>query len=219
MSARDCIDISPLISEKIGVFPGDVPFRRSVGLDFDRGDQLSLSSIQTTLHLGAHADAPNHYSPQGQGIESRSLSLYMGKCLVLHALPGSGRVSRERLHEKWRATIQWPAARILVRTDSFPDPNHWNPDFHSLDPQLVREWAKDGVRLVGIDTPSVDPETSVNLETHQVLAEYDMAVLEGLDLSLVNEGLYSLMALPLRLKGADASPVRAVLFRDSNLFD
>jgi arylformamidase len=219
MRVKEFIDISPIISEGIGVFPGDMAFKRSVSLDFQRGDNLVLSSIQTTLHLGAHADAPSHYSPQGHCIEERSLALYMGKCLVLHSLPGPGRVTRERLSGQWRTSSQWPAPRILVRTDTFPDPNVWNHEFSSLDAELLNAWGNSGVRLVGIDTPSVDPETSVALETHQVLAKHDMAVLEGLVLNQVSEGLYSLLALPLRIKGADASPVRAVLFRDSTLFD
>jgi arylformamidase len=213
------IDISPLISEATGVFPGDTPFRRNVALDFKQGHNLLLSSIQTTLHIGAHADAPNHYSPDGAGIDTRDLSRYLGHCLVLHAeVPRGERVSKSHFGERWRTTVRWPSARILVKTGSFPDPDQWNSDFCSFDPELIREWASAGVKLIGIDTPSIDPETSKALESHNVVAQSDLAILEGLILDHVPEGFYSLVALPLKLKGADAAPVRAVLLDDPDIF-
>jgi arylformamidase len=213
------IDISPLVSEATGVFPGDTAFRRSVALDFKQGHNLLLSSIQTTLHIGAHADAPNHYSPQGAGVDERDLSRYLGHCLVLHAnVPRGVRVSKSHFGEKWKNTSHWPSARILVRTDSFPDPDNWNSDFCSFDPGLIKEWAEAGVKLIGIDTPSIDPEDSKALEAHNVVARYDLAILEGLILGHVPEGYYTLLALPLKLKDADAAPVRAVLLEDPSIF-
>lgn len=218
--AADVIDISPAISERTGVFPGDVKFERSVSMDFKKGDHLLLSSIRTTLHLGAHADGPNHYSATGEGIGVRPLSIYMGRCLVLHANAKRGeRVSKAHLGEAWRTAVSWPAPRILVRTSSFPDPDRWNHDFCSLAPDLIEDWARSGVRLVGIDTPSIDPEDSKTLDSHRIVAKHDLAILEGLVLANVAEGLYSLVAFPLKLEGADASPVRAVLFRDPALFE
>ena len=101
--------------------------------------------------------------------------------------------------------------RVLFATGSFPDPNAWNEDFSSLSPELVHLLADAGVRLVGIDTPSVDPSTSKALESHSAVAQRDLAILEGLVLDGVAPGLYRLMAFPLKLSGADASPVRAVL--------
>lgn len=212
-------DISPVISEKLGVFPGDTPFSREWSLDFTKGHHLRLSSVRTTLHLGAHADGPNHYAAQGVGIGERALAPYMGKCLVVEAkgLRPGARVTRENFDERWSETASWPAPRILVRTGSFPDPNRWNSDFNSLDPWLIEEWARAGVRLIGIDTPSIDPEDSKDLPAHQTVARHDLAILEGLVLHHVPEGLYTLFALPLKIQGADASPVRAVLFRNAEM--
>ena len=216
----DFIDITPLVSSRLGVFPGDRSFRQDISMDFKNDDHLLLSSIETTLHIGAHADGPNHYIPDGQAIADRDLGIYMGRCLVLHAkAPKGARIEREHLHEKWADTKKWGASRILVRTDSFPDPEKWNSDFSSLSPQLISDWAESGVCLVGIDTPSIDPEDSKLLESHQVVAQYDLAILEGVVLSHVREGYYTLVALPLRLEGADAAPVRAVLFKDSTLLE
>ena len=103
------------------------------------------------------------------------------------------------------------APRILFRTGTFPDHRRWNNDFASLSPELVDDLYHHGVRLIGIDTPSVDPFDSKALEAHHAFARNDMAILEGLVLAGIEEGEYELIALPLRIKGADASPVRAVL--------
>ena len=216
MSHRSKVfDISPVISENLGVFPGDTEFSRKKLLDFENGHNILLSTITTTLHIGAHADGPNHYSAGAVSIAERDPRIYMGDCLVLHAkkleLAPGGRVGWEQLDPKWRAQTDWPAARVLVRTDSFPDPDHWNSDFASFDPGLIQDFADRGVILVGIDTPSIDPETSKTLDSHAVVAKNDMAILEGIVLSDVMEGLYTLIALPLKIAGADAGPVRAVL--------
>ena len=206
------LDITPVLSERIGVFPGDTPFRREIALDFEKGHHLLLSSIQSTLHVGAHTDAPNHYSAHGKGIADVSLNRYMGKCLVLHAkVPRGERVSKKHLSDAFRNVSTWPAKRILVRTESFPDPDQWNSDFCSLDPVLIEEWARAGVQLVGIDTPSIDPETAKDLVAHHMVAKYDLSILEGIVLSKVEEGFYTLIALPLKIENADAAPVRAIL--------
>jgi len=103
------------------------------------------------------------------------------------------------------------APRVLLRTGTFPDSRKWNNDFASLSPALVDNFYQHGVMLIGIDTPSVDPFDSKELEAHQAFARNDMAMLEGLVLDHVDEGEYELIAPPLRIRGADASPVRAVL--------
>ncbi|MEK7691029.1 MAG: cyclase family protein, partial [Bdellovibrionota bacterium] len=103
------------------------------------------------------------------------------------------------------------APRVLIRTGSFPDPEKWNSDFWSLSPELVDFLAGQGVRLVGIDTPSIDPEADSELLSHAAVYRHGLAVLEGLVLTKVPDGIYELIALPLRLEGCEASPVRAVL--------
>lgn len=202
------IDISPLVDESIGVWPGDAPFRHRLNLDLRSGDNITLSEIHTTVHVGAHADAPLHYSTDGADIASRDLALYCGPCQVFD-LRGLARGARILPGDLGDRRIRHP--RALFRTDSFPDHRNWNEDFISLSPELVDHLHGQGVFLVGLDTPSVDPFDSKGLETHQAMARHDMANLEGLVLTGVEEGEYELIALPLRLGGADASPVRAVL--------
>jgi arylformamidase len=200
------IDISPLVSPRIAVWPGDVGFARQVQLSLGGGDNIELSSLSSTVHVGAHADAPNHYAPGGQDIAARPLEHYYGPCQVIAVdVPRGARVLPEHL------TAPIEAPRVLIKTGSFPDPEIWNEDFNSLSPELIDHVHARGGVLVGIDTPSVDPMKDAELKTHQALARHDMANLEGLVLEHVPPGRYTLIALPLRLEGFDASPVRAAL--------
>lgn len=213
---QNIIDISPLISEKTAVFPGDQRFSRTVAMDFTKGDHLLLSSVQSTVHIGAHTDAPNHYHADGCSIEQRDLDFYLGPCQVIDV---TGCKENERLYSKDIADVQIHSPRVLFRTDSFPDPNTWNDSFLALSPELIEHLHKKGVRLVGIDTPSIDPAKSQKLESHAAVYDCDMAILEGIVLSHVKPGKYFLVALPLAIAGADAAPVRAVLLEDSALVD
>jgi len=200
------IDISPPVSPSIGVWPGDVAFRRDVSLELEKGANFALSSVTTTLHLGAHADAPSHYAKGGAPIDARPLELYYGPCQVIAVAAARG---ARILPRHLRVPVEAP--RVLLATGTFPDPDAFTTDFASLSPELVEELHEKGVVLVGIDTPSVDPFDDKELLAHHALHRRDMANLEGLVLAHVEPGLYTLVALPLRLAGADASPVRAAL--------
>ena len=199
-------DISPPLTELLAVWPGDTPLRREILMDRTRGDSVTLSTLHATVHLGAHADGPNHYGAGHPAIEARSLDFYLGLCQVVHAeVARGGLVGRDHLG----GPILAP--RVLIRTRTAPDPAVFAHDFAALSPELVDALAGEGVRLIGIDTPSVDPADSKSLPAHAGFLRNDMAILEGLDLSEVPEGVYELIALPLRLVGFDASPVRAIL--------
>lgn len=205
----EIFDITPMISEELAVWPGDQPFQRCEVLSFQKEDNLVLSSINSTVHLGAHTDAPNHYHPQGKGIESRPLSFYLGACQVIHAQTERGkRIMPEDLLDE----VSSP--RVLLKTRSFPKPNQWNEDFCALSTELVEHLNDRGVRLIGIDTPSVDLQNDKELACHNRIYNYDMAILEGVVLGQVPSGHYQLIALPLPIKDGDASPVRAVLLKE-----
>ncbi len=204
----EIIDISPVVSEGIGVWPGDVPYRHEVSLHLDAGDNLTLGAMHTTFHVGAHADAPSHYVRGGQPIGERDLGLYYGPCQVVEV-----QIARDLRIRPEHLGVELTRPRVLFKTGSFPDPHDFGRDFNSLSPELVEHAAGCGVRLVGVDTPSIDPFHDKKLESHQAVARHDMAVLEGLVLAHVEPGDYVLIALPLRLDGADASPVRAALVR------
>ncbi|HBF22194.1 MAG TPA: hypothetical protein DDW23_00135 [Planctomycetes bacterium] len=202
-------DISPTLSERIGVFPGDVPFSRAVSHSIDEGDHLDLSCVTTTLHVGAHADAPSHYVGGGEDIGERSLEPYYGPCQVMEVAVAPG---ARILPSDLQAEVEAP--RVLLKTGSFPDPENWNGDFASCSPDLIDFFHDSGVVLVGIDTPSVDPEQDKELLSHAAVARHNLSLLEGLVLGDVAAEIYHLVAFPLKIKGADASPVRAVLIEE-----
>lgn len=199
-------DISPPISSRLAVWPGDTSLSREVLCDLALGGTITLSTLHATVHLGAHADAPSHYSAVAPTIEARDLSYYLGPCQVMRlTIPRGTSITPARL----------PAPvireRVLLATGTFPDAEHFNEDFAALSSELVETLHQQGVRLIGVDTPSVDLFSSKELPVHRTFLRYDMAILEGLVLKDVPEGVYELIALPLRLVGFDASPVRAVL--------
>ena len=203
-------DISPEISPEIAVYPGDTPFSANFLLDMKEGHHLTLSSITSTVHLGAHADAPSHYHKEGESIESRSLHHYLGTVQVIEVDLGQ----RERIQpEHFESSIQAP--RVLFKTNSFPNPKEWNDDFCALSEELIHFLHNKNVITVGLDTPSVDISDDKELLAHNAIAQYDMAILEGVILKDVPEGIYQLIALPLKIKGSDASPVRAILLKQN----
>ncbi len=216
-------DITPPITLRTQVWPGDTPISREVLCDMAKGDNITLSALRSTVHLGAHADGPNHYSHPAPGVGERPLAHYLGPCTLIDAkVERSHRVTLAHLvlndslgtrHSALRtpSAILFPHPRVLIRTSTFPDFEHWNSDFAALDPSLIEHLAAAHVTTVGIDTPSVDLQDSKNLPAHHAIARHDISILEGLALANVPAGDYELIALPLRLIGFDASPIRAVL--------
>ena len=205
-------DLSPTISPRSPVWPGDTPFRSELTCRLDRGDSVNLSSFTTTPHLGSHADAPFHTEPEGAGIGDLPLLPYLGPCRVI-AVPAEGRGGPPPLVEPKHLGDVDPSdpPRILFKTNSVTDPGAFPERFTALSPRLAEELVRAGTLLVGLDTPSVDPFTSTELNAHHTLFQGGVANLEGLVLHHVPPGVYELIALPLRLEGLDASPVRAVL--------
>ena len=199
-------DISPLVSPRLGVWPGDTPPSRELLLELARGDTVTLSTLRATVHLGAHADAPSHFAPGGATIDRQPLDAYLGPAQVIHA---AGRRGRRLTPSDLGFPLR--AERVLIATGTYPDPEDFTTDFAGLSLELVATLADAGARLVGIDTPSVDPFDSRDLPAHHACLRAGIALLEGLVLGAVPDGIYELIALPLALEGFDASPVRAVL--------
>jgi arylformamidase len=171
-----------------------------------RGDNITLSTLKATVHLGAHADAPSHYGKGGQTIEQRSLDSYLGPCEVVPVTQSDNGLIRPG-----DVNLRFFHPRVLLVTGTFSFARQFREDFWALDPATVDYLHGKGVRLIGIDTPSVDPFHSKELPAHQRFMANDMAILEGVVLKDVPVDEYELIALPLKLVGFDASPVRAVL--------
>lgn len=199
-------DITPPITESLAVWPGDTPPTREVLCEIAKGATVTLSTLRATVHLGAHADGPNHYGLGAPAIHERKLDYYLGPCQVV-------RVAAERGKRivPGQITTAITAPRVLLAMGTYPDPTRFQEDFAALSPELV-DWLHGcGVITIGVDAPSVDLFSSKDLPAHQAFLRNDMAILEGLVLKDVPEGHYELIALPLPLVGFDGSPVRAIL--------
>lgn len=199
-------DISPPITPDSPLFPGDTAYAQQWTAQIGPGCPVNLSTITLSPHIGAHADAPLHYGPGAPTIGMVDLAPYLGPCRVIHAI-GCGPLVRPQ--HLAHATHGLPP-RVLVRTCE-KAPTRWSAEFSAFAPETIAWLAALGVRLVGIDSQSVDPADSKTLDSHHLLLVHDLRVLENLVLDDVPAGDYELIALPLKLTLADASPVRAVL--------
>ncbi|RYF77528.1 MAG: kynurenine formamidase, partial [Comamonadaceae bacterium] len=132
----------------------------------------------------------------------------LGPCRVIHAIGCGPLIEWAHIAHAIDDTLP---ARVLVRTYERMPVDRWDPQLAAYAPATVEALAARGVRLIGIDTASIDPADSKTLDSHMTIRRHDMRVLENLVLDAVDEGDYELIALPLKLVTADASPVRAVL--------
>lgn len=212
------IDCSPRLHPGIGVWPGDTPLTREVLAEVADGSSVTLSTLHATVHLGTHTDAWSHIVDGAPDIASMPLDAYVGPCHVVTVEPG-GRsadgtpivVPADLPATTTEALVAGDLERILFATGTFVDPDDFTTDFAALSAELVEHLADHGVRLIGIDTPSVDPFASKDLPAHHAFVERRVAILEGLVLTDVADGAYDLIAPPLPLEGFDASPVRVLL--------
>jgi arylformamidase len=200
-------DISPPVAPGTPVFPGDTPYSQEWSAEIAPGCPVNVSRMTLSPHIGAHADAPLHYDPNGATVGSLDLSPYLGACRVIHAIGKGPLVEWTHIEH---ASRDLPP-RVLVRTYERMPVDRWDPQLAAYAPGTIEKLAWLGVKLVGIDTASIDPAESKTLESHQVIRRLGLRVLENLVLDDVPEGDYELIALPLKLMAADASPVRAVL--------
>jgi arylformamidase len=199
-------DISPLISEQLPVWPGDVPFSAETTWQMGADCPVQVARIMMSTHTGAHCDAPSHYDADGMSIDQVALDAYIGRCRVIDCIGAAPVSPRHVAH-----ALQDVPARVLLRTYRKAPVERWDAAFAAVEPATIELLAQHGVRLVGIDTPSLDPQHSKTMDAHQAVRACRMAILEGVVLDAVAAGDYELIALPLRLAGMDASPVRAVL--------
>ena len=202
-------DISPPLHPGAPVFPGDAPFSSVWAARIGPGCPVNVSTLTLSPHTGAHADAPLHYDDAGAPVGLLDLAPYLGPCRVVHAINCGPLVLWQHLAHA--LTLPNLPPRLLVRTSLRAAQTLFDPDLSAYAPDTIERLADLGVRLIGIDTASIDPASSKTLQSHQVIRRRDLRVLENLVLDDVPEGDYELIALPLKLIMADASPVRAVL--------
>jgi arylformamidase len=203
------IDISPSLRVGISVFPGDAAFQVAQTFAIGPDCPVNVAEIAMSTHCGAHADAPLHYDPKGTSIDELDLVDFIGPARVIDARGTNPLCGFEEI----AAALGGAPPRLLFRLMDRLDPMVWPAGFRALAPEAVKRLALGGTRLIGVDVPSVDPETSKDLPSHMVCRAHDLRIIENLVLADVEPGDYELIALPLKLAGLDAAPVRAVLRR------
>jgi arylformamidase len=205
---RKLWDISPPVDAASPVFPGDARYEQRWAATIGPSCPVNVSTLTLSPHTGAHADAPLHYDPEGAASGALDLAPYLGPCRVIHAIGARPLVEWRHLEHAIDAALP---PRVLVRTYERMPHEHWDEALAGYAPEAIERLADRGVTLIGIDSASIDPAPSKTLESHQVIRRRGLRVLENLVLDAVREGDYELIALPLKLMTADASPVRAVL--------
>lgn len=200
-------DISQKLHPGVPLWPGEPAFEVRQHATIGEQCPVNVGMMSTPLHAGTHADSPYHYDVAGAASADCAIEPYLGRCRVVDVRHAAARVEV--------ADVDWSqlagAERVIFRTyDRFPA-NQWDSDFTAIAPEVIARLRAMGVRLVGTDAASLDPEQSKTLDAHQEVKAGDMRILEGLVLDDVPAGEYELIALPLKIDGADASPVRAVL--------
>jgi arylformamidase len=204
------IDITPVVSAATPVFPGDTPFAAQSVMAISKDVPVNVSRLTLSSHAGAHADAPLHYDAGGAPIDAVDVGAYIGPCTVVHIINDAMLLSPDMVRDALAQTGAKIAPRVLIRTYA-RQPQVWDPAFTAISAEAIAWLASEGVRLIGVDTPSLDPASSKIMDAHRAVFAHDMRILEGLCLDAAPEGAYELIAAPLKLQGLDAAPVRAVL--------
>ncbi len=206
LTGRGLVDISQTLRAGLPGWPGDTPFGSDATWNHGPGCPVRVSRYAASTHAGTHADAPLHYDPDGATIDVVALDAFVGPARVLD-LRGCGDVITPDL----LAAASGGPPRVLFRTyERFPH-EAWSESFVTLAADAVRLLAAWDAVLIGIDSPSIDLQAAKVLHAHEAARVAGLRILEGLVLDGVEAGDYELIALPIRLGGLDAAPVRAVL--------
>jgi arylformamidase len=211
-------DISRTLSNDLAEWPGDEPCRFRLTREKAKGQSVNLGAISMSLHNGTHADARFHFDTNGESIEKAPLETYLGRATVVDLAQAFLDAKEKHLItiEDLRPSAEAIAtsSRLLLKTSRWNDSTVF-PDKIPVIAADVPAWLqKNGVKLLGLDLPSVDEIDSKSLPNHHALARAGIAIVESLDLSDVAPGIYQLAALPLKVGGGDGAPMRAILWRE-----
>jgi arylformamidase len=233
--AFNIIDISQPIGERTACFPGDTPFSRRVTVSYEQSQMMNLSALTMSPHVGTHADAPVHVRGTMSGAEGSSLrgktadtrdyayiecddeaigtvalDPFIGPVSVIDLSPHRGAIELDHITDILAARAQ-PPHRVIFKTIHRIRYHVFEHSYAHFTVELVDRLADIGVKLIGIDAPSVDHIESKSLDVHHRLLARNMSWLENLDLTNAHARDYFLIALPLKFMQLEASPVRAVL--------
>ncbi|NMH75479.1 arylformamidase [Bacillus sp. RO2] len=203
-------DISRPLSENTPTWPGDTPFHYHVNWSKQHTGSVNVGSIKMSVHTATHVDAPFHFDDKGKRMDELDISIFKGPAVVVD-VRGHHIIERKHVEE---AINQHHAKRILFRTDAWENEGEFPEQIPTLSLEVIGMLKEMEVPLIGVDLPSVDVLDSKDLPIHHSLHQANICILEGIDLREIKEGEYELIALPLKIKGADGSPVRAVLIEN-----
>jgi len=211
-------DISRTLSDDFAEWPGDEPFHYRSTREIAKGQSVNLGAITMSLHNGTHADARFHFDQKGESIDKALLDIYLGRATVVDLAQTFLRSKEKHLitTEDLKPHAEEIAAtsRLLVKTGRWSDSTIFPNQIPVIAADVPAWLQKNGVKLLGLDLPSMDEIDSKSLQNHHALARAGIAVVESLDLGEVAPGIYNLAALPLKIAGGDGAPVRAILWRD-----
>lgn len=199
-------DISMLLNKDVAEWPGDTPFQFHVNWTKEQSGSVNVGQITTSTHIGTHIDAPFHFDENGEKVHELPLDNYIVEAIVVD-VSGRDLISKEVL----KGLNIGEARAVLFRTNAWKQRDVFPEEIPAFDVGIVEWMVDNGLTLFGVDLPSVDAITSKELPMHHALGTAGRYILEGLVLDEVREDTYQLIALPLKIEGADGSPVRAVL--------
>lgn len=200
------IDISRKLNNQTPNWPGDTPFSYSMTWSMEESSSVNVGKITTSVHIATHVDSPFHFHSNGMKVDQLPLDVFVGDALVIDVT----NKSEIRVNDLENHDIE-SVRRVILKTNAWLDETKFPDEIPLLDPALGKFFKENGIELLGVDLPSVDPLDSKTLDTHHALHDHGVHILEGLKLSHVEPGIYRLTALPLFIEGADGSPVRAIL--------
>jgi arylformamidase len=204
--ADKLFDISRPLNATTPAWPGDVHFSYRRSWTIESSGSVNVGTIETSIHNGTHCDAPYHFLESGNTIDQLPIEHFLGPCFVVDV-----RNSLDDWISRINLELLKDVPRVIFRTDAWSNSLLFPEQIPTITTNAARALCEAGLQLFGVDLPSVDSIDSKSLPNHKVFGDYDVAILEGLSLSSIQEGKYELIALPLRLEGADGSPVRAIL--------
>lgn len=204
--ANKIFDISMALHAKTPEWPGDVPFQFHLSVTKEQSGSVNIGELSTSTHIGTHIDAPFHYDDNGLKVEDLPLDIYLTTAQVID-VSGTAKITVNDL-----PAIEEGVEAVLLHTATWQDRSTFPTSWPEFDAEIAEWMANKGIRLLGVDVPSIDPQSSKDLPMHQAMNRAERYILEGIVLDGVPDGVYQLAALPLKITGADGSPVRAVLY-------
>lgn len=199
------VDITQTLTNDIAHWPEDTPFNFEVPVTKKDTGSVNIGKVTTSTHIGTHIDAPFHFDDNGETVESLDINRYIGEATVIEVY------GREEITEALLSEHDIRGTILLVKTQHTYETGIFPAGVPALTEEAAKYIGGLGIKLFGVDVPSVDDIDSKDLKIHHTLYENDIMIIENVVLTEAPGGYYDFIALPLKIEGADGSPVRAAV--------